>query len=348
MRGLASLLPGFQHGAGHIGKMMEFMKKDPETGIETLSPSAGYGGMGRKGWLYNQMKLRSALPPQIVAPALFDEVAGEIRIPDVLHLDEMIEAKKVKARGHEEAAKRMGLSARARGISSTPRSPQYMPMQHNDIVGNPMIDRPSDPTKAKYVPGFLDSEGKFLNRTDAAERAIATGQVTEGSLRRNVGAHSPWLNLDSFDMRDMRGERGWHTLSPSAWENMVEKVGDRDNLKIRMSDHLNIVPNRPSWWQKQNLPPGRDSWWERVAKQGTKKGVQSGLPLIGAFIDLLLTPEKSGAGTVTRNKFTNEEMQKLMEANDDLTRQRDSVIGFDSAVDRISNMPHSRVYPRAY
>jgi len=38
----------------------------------------------------------------------------------------------------------------------------------------------------------------------------------------------------------------------------------------------------------------------------------------------------------------------LMEANDDLTRQWDSVIGLDSAVDRISNMPHSRVYPRAY
>ena len=343
MKGLAGLLPGFQHGAGHIGKMMEFMKKDPETGIETLSPSAGYGGMGRKGWLYNQMKLRSALPPQIVAPALFDEVAGEIRIPDVLHLDEMIEAKEVKARGHQKAAKARGVD-----LGTTDLGNRYMPMQHNDIVGNPMIDRPSDPTKAKYVQGFLDSEGKFLDRTDAAERAIATGQVTEGSLRRNVGAHSPWLNLDSFDMRDMRGERGWHTLSPSAWENMVEKVGDRDNLKIRMSDHLNIEPNRPSWWQKQNLPPGRDSWWERVAKQGTKKGVQSGLPLIGAFIDLLFTPEESGAGTVTRNKFTNEEMQKLMEANDDLTRQRDSVIGFDSAVDRISNMPHSRVYPRAY
>jgi hypothetical protein len=342
MKGLAGLLPGFQHGAGHIGKMMEFMKKDPETGIETLSPSAGYGGMGRKGWLYNQMKLRSALPPQIVAPALFDEVAGEIRIPDVLHLDEMIEAKKAKATAALKEISAMGR------VDPNLGKPQWMPMQHNDIVGNPMIDRPSDPTKAKYVPGFLDSEGKFLDRTDAAERAIATGQVTEGSLRRNVGAHSPWLNLDSFDMRDMRGERGWHTLSPSAWENMVEKVGDRDNLKIRMSDHLNIVPNRPSWWQKQNLPPGRDSWWERVAKQGTKKGVQSGLPLIGAFIDLLLTPEESGAGTVTRNKFTNEEMQKLMEANDDLTRQRDSVIGFDSAVDRISNMPHSRVYPRAY
>lgn len=339
-RGLASLLPGFQHGGGHIEKLLGFMKKNPVTGIETLSPSAGYGGMGRKGWLYNQMKLRSALPPQIVAPALFDEVAGEIRIPDVLHLDEMIEGKKVKARAFLKKMRAMGRADLG--------EPQWMPMQHNDIVGNPMIDRPSDPTKAKYVPGFLDSEGKFLDRTDAAKRAIATGQVTEGSLRRNVGAHSPWLNLDSFDMRDMRGERGWHTLSPSAWENMVEKVGDRDNLKIRMSDHLNIEPNRPSWWQKQNLPPGRDSWWERVAKQGTKKGVQSGLPLIGAFIDLLFTPEESGAGTVTRNKFTNEEMQKLMEANDDLTRQRDSVIGFDSAVDRISNMPHSRVYPRAY
>ena len=313
MRGLAGLLRGFQNGGdfGHAAKLLGFIEKNPKTGIETLSPSVDYpyGGMSRKSWLYNQMKKVSALPPRIVAPALFDEVAGEIRIPDVLHLDEMIEAKEVKARADLKKIRAMGR------VDPNLGKPQWMPMQHNDIVGNPMIDRPSDPTKAKYVPGFLDSEGKFLNRTDAAERAIATGQVTEGSLRRLV--RSPWQNLDSFDMRDMRGERGWHTLSPSAWENMVEKVGDRDNLKIRMSDHLNIEPNRPSWWQKNKAV-------------FAKKGVQSGLPLIGAFIDLLLTPEKSGAGAVTRNKFTNKEKQRLMEANDELLRKWEMTQGLGS------------------
>ena len=112
----------------------------------------------------------------------------------------------------------------------------------------------------------------------------------------------------------MRGEKGWHTLSPTAWENMVEKVKDRDNLKIRMSDHLNIEPNRPSWWAKRGLP----------------NPVQSGLPLIGAFLDALFTPEKAGAGTVTRDKFTNEEKQRLMEVNDELLRQWEMTQGLGS------------------
>ena len=306
MRGLAGLLRGFQNGGdfGHAAKLLGFIKKDPKTGIETLSPSVDYpyGGRSRKSWLYNQMKKVSALPPQIVAPALFDEVAGEIRIPDVLHLDEMIDTKKAKAHW---------------GGPWSGARPAYLPMQHSDIVGNPNIDRPSDPTKAKYVHGFLDSAGNFLDRADAAERAVATGQVTKGELSRNIGAHSPWQNLDSFDMRDMRGEKGWHTLSPTAWENMVEKVGDRDNLKIRMSDHLNIEPNRPSWWQKN-----RDVF--------AKKGVQSGLPLIGAFLDVLLSPEKAGAGAVTRDKFTNKEKQRLMEANDELLRKWEMTQGLGS------------------
>ena len=328
MRGLASLLPGFQHGGGHIENLLGFVKKNPVTGIEILSPSAGYGGMGRKGWLYNQMKLRSALPPQIVAPALFDEVAGEIRIPDVLHLDDMLEDKEAKARATQRAAK-------AKGVNMG--KPQYMLMQHNDIVGNPLVglDKGDINSPLKYEAGFLDRDGVFLNRREAYERAMATGQVTPETYRY-AGLDESWLTLDSSDMHNAGGlrpikEAGWDiNLSPEAWEKITKEAENRYGVKVRMSDYKNITPNitTPSWW--------------------AKKGVQTGLPLIGAFLDILLSPEGLGAGTVTREKFTNEERQRLMEANDDLTRQWDSVIGLDSAVDRISNMPHSRVYPRAY
>ena len=316
--GLAGLLRGFQHGGdfGHAAKLLGFIEKNPKTGIETLSPSVDYpyGGMSRKSWLYNQIKKVSALPPQIVAPALFDDVAGEIRIPDVLHLDEMLEDKETKARATQRAAKAKGLNM---------GKPQYMLMQHNDIVGNPLVglyEGMSDPHgegPMRYEPGFLDRDGVFLNRREAYERAIATGQITPETYRLE-GLDESWKTLDSADLHDAGGlrptkEMGWDTdLSPKAWEKITKQAEDRYDVKVKMSDYKNITPNKttPSWW--------------------AKKGVQSGLPVVGAFLDALFTPEKAGAGTVTRDKFTNEEKQRLMEANNELLRQWEVTQGLGS------------------